>query len=196
MRLTMYTDYALRVLIYLTLKYESGEKSTIPEMATAYGISRNHLMKIVHELSQHGIIETARGRAGGAWLARAPNAISVGEIVRIAEPDFALVECHEEGKELNCVVSQACNLKRGFRRALDAFMQELDGLTMKDAVSSSSVAAALLNLNTGEERVVSFVPRALARSVPPKKKAKSVRLSVPRERLRAGLNSRRQKAQA
>lgn len=196
MRLTMYTDYALRVLIYLTLKYESGEKSTIPEIAQAYGISRNHLMKIVHELSQRGIIETARGRSGGAWLARPPNAISVGDIVRIAEPDFFLVECHEEGKEDNCAVWPACNLKRGFRRALDAFMQELDALTMEDAVSAPTVAAALLEMGTKGERVMSFVPKAAARSAPGKKKAKPVRVSMPQERPRSEQSSRRLKTQA
>ena len=72
MRLTVYTDYTLRVMIYLTLKYQGGEVATIDEMARAYDISRNHLMKIVNELSQSGFIETTRGRAGGARLARAP----------------------------------------------------------------------------------------------------------------------------
>jgi Rrf2 family transcriptional regulator, nitric oxide-sensitive transcriptional repressor len=180
MRLTVYTDYTLRVLIYLTLKYKSGEKSTIPEMAEAYGISRNHLMKIVHELSLRGIIETSQGRSGGTWLARAPNTISVGEIVRFSEPDFAIVECHVKGQEANCVVWEACNLKRGFHRALDAFMQELDKMTMEDAVTRPSVAASLLQLDGGGHRVIRV---AAAESPNPSKPKKTSTAS--RERRKA-----------
>lgn len=160
MRLTVYTDYTLRVLMYLTLKYRSGEKATIQEMAEAYGISRNHLMKIVHELSQRGIIETAQGRSGGAWLARPPGSICVGDIVRFTEPDFAIVECHVEGQEANCAIWQACNLKRGFRRALAAFMRELDTMTMDDAVAKPNVAASLLGLDRGGHRVIPVVAAA------------------------------------
>jgi Rrf2 family transcriptional regulator, nitric oxide-sensitive transcriptional repressor len=147
MRLTVYTDYTLRVMIYLTLKYEGGEVATIDEMAQAYGISRNHLMKIVNELSQSGFIETTRGRAGGARLARAPHRISLGEVVRMAEKDFAAVQCHDVALEGDCAVFQACNLKRTLRRALDAFMQELDKVTFAEAVSAPSVAASLLGMD-------------------------------------------------
>jgi Rrf2 family transcriptional regulator, nitric oxide-sensitive transcriptional repressor len=167
MRLTVYTDYTLRVLIYLTLKYKSGEKSTIPEMAEAYGISRNHLMKIVHELSLRGIIETSQGRSGGTWLARPPNTISVGEIVRFSEPDFAIVECHVKGQEVNCAVWEACNLKRGFHRALDAFMQELDKMTMADAVTKPSVAASLLHLDSRGQRVIRIAAAASPKPAKP-----------------------------
>ena len=146
MHLTVYTDYTLRVMIYLSLKYEDGSVATIAEMAHAYDISRNHLMKIVNELSQSGFIETTRGRAGGARLARAPNRISVGEVVRMAEKDFAVVQCHDVAAEPDCAVFEACNLKRGMRRALDAFMQELDKLTFADAVSAPTVAESLLGL--------------------------------------------------
>jgi Rrf2 family transcriptional regulator, nitric oxide-sensitive transcriptional repressor len=156
MRLTVYTDYTLRVMIYLTLKYEGGEVATIDEMAQAYGISRNHLMKIVNELSQSGFIETTRGRAGGARLARAPHRISLGEVVRMAEKDFAVVQCHDVALEGDCAVFQACNLKRTLRRALDAFMQELDKVTFAEAVSAPSVAASLLGM--GDEPVPVEMP--------------------------------------
>jgi Rrf2 family nitric oxide-sensitive transcriptional repressor len=146
MRLTLYTDYTLRVMIYLTLRYEDGGVATIAEMAEAYDISRNHLMKIVNELAQSGFIETTRGRAGGARLARAPNRISVGAVVRMAEKDFAVVQCHDVAIEPDCAVFQACNLKRGMSRALDAFMQELDKITFAEAVSAHSVAESLLGL--------------------------------------------------
>ncbi len=148
MRLTVYTDYTLRVMIYLALRYRSGEVATIDEMAKAYGISRNHLMKIVNELSQSGFIETTRGRAGGARLARSPDRISLGEVVRMAEKDFAVVQCQDVAFEADCAVFQACNLKRGLRRAVDAFMQELDKMTFQDAVSAPSVAASLLGMDT------------------------------------------------
>ena len=162
MRLTVYTDYTLRVMIYLTLKYKGGEVATIDEMAQAYGISRNHLMKIVNELSQSGYIETTRGRAGGARLARAPNRISLGEVVRMAEKDFAVVQCQEAGLEMDCAVFQACNLKRGLRRAVDAFMQELDKMTFEEAVSAPTVAASLLGMD-GEAVPVSMPLRRSAR---------------------------------
>jgi Rrf2 family nitric oxide-sensitive transcriptional repressor len=134
-RLTVYTDYMLRVLMYLSLRYKSGEVATIDEMATAYGISRSHLTKIVNELAQRGVIETVRGRSGGARLARDPSRISIGEIVRLAEKDFAIVECHDADNEPSCVIYQACTLKRGLRRAVDAFMRELDGMTLADTVT-------------------------------------------------------------
>lgn len=146
MHLTVYTDYTLRVMIYLTLKYEGGAVATIDEMARAYGISRNHLMKIVNELSQNGFIETTRGRAGGARLARAPHRISLGEVVRMAEKDFAVVQCQDVAFESDCAVFQACNLKRAIRRAVDSFMQELDKVTFEEAVSAPSVAASLLGI--------------------------------------------------
>ena len=143
MRLTMYTDYTLRVLIYLALKHGSGERSTIPEIAEAYGISRNHLMKIVHDLGQRGIVETLRGRAGGLTLARPPEQVSIGEVVRAAEGDFALVECHVPGKTANCAALPVCNLQRGFRVALEAFMRELDAMTLADAVARPAAMQAL-----------------------------------------------------
>jgi Rrf2 family transcriptional regulator, nitric oxide-sensitive transcriptional repressor len=154
MRLTVYTDYTLRVLIYLTLKYKSGEKATIQEIAESYDISRNHLMKIVHQLSQQGIVETVRGRAGGVTLARAPHDLTVGEIVRLTEPDFALVECHQDGKESNCTVAGVCKLTRGIRRALDAFMRELDQITFDQAVITPKFAASLLGVGSRSHRII------------------------------------------
>jgi Rrf2 family nitric oxide-sensitive transcriptional repressor len=186
MRLTVYTDYTLRVMIYLSLKFESGKVATIAEMASAYDISRNHLMKIVNELSQSGFIETTRGRAGGARLARAPNRISVGEVVRMAEKDFAVVECHDVVVESDCAVYQACNLKRGMRRAVDAFMQELDTITFADAVSAPTVAESLLGLGAGVLVPVAppargsgrkpLAPPKPTRQPPPKRRAAAAKL--------------------
>ncbi|MBV8468388.1 MAG: Rrf2 family transcriptional regulator [Burkholderiaceae bacterium] len=146
MRLTMYTDHALRVMMYLALKWRTDDKATIEEMAEAYDISRSNLMKIVNELSQYGFIETTRGRSGGARLARAPSEISIGAIVRAAEKDFAVVSCHESESPGDCVIFQACNLKRRLARAVDAFMMELDSMTLDEAISAPSVAASLLGM--------------------------------------------------
>jgi Rrf2 family transcriptional regulator, nitric oxide-sensitive transcriptional repressor len=146
MRLTVYTDYTLRVMMYLTVKHREGGMATIDEIARAYDISRNHLMKIVNELSQTGLIETVRGRTGGARLARPPNEISVGEIVRMAEKDFAVVSCHDTEHPHHCAIFEACNLKRRLARAMDAFMAELDSMTLQEAIAAPSVAASLLGL--------------------------------------------------
>ncbi|MCP5239230.1 MAG: Rrf2 family transcriptional regulator [Rhodocyclaceae bacterium] len=164
MRLTVYTDYTLRVLMYLSLRHESGALTTIEEIAGAYDISRNHLMKIVHQMGAAGLLETVRGRSGGVRLARAPEAISIGMVVRIAEGDFALVECFEEGKESCCAISPACNLTRGLRRALDAFMLELDRMTLRDAVASPSVAASLLGIDSSVgRRIIPLISSPAAR---------------------------------
>jgi Rrf2 family nitric oxide-sensitive transcriptional repressor len=166
MRLTTYTDYTLRVLMYLTLKYKSGEKATIQEIAQSYDISRNHLMKIVHELAQRGIVETTRGRAGGVWLARPPREITVGEIVRMAEPDMVIAQCHQPGQERACAAWKACNLSRAFNRALAAFLRELDQMTLEDAVSPQPAAAAYLGLGSDGRKVI-----PLAVASPPRKTA-------------------------
>ena len=194
MRLTTYTDYTLRVLIFLTLKYRTGEKATIPEMAEAYGISRNHLMRIVYDLGQRGFIETVRGRSGGTRLARPPETISVGEVVRSTEQDFALVECHVDGMETTCAVSQACNLKRGFRRALDAFMMELDKITMADAVTSQTVASSLLGITT-TRRTIPLVPAPLAGRAAKAAKAATAGMAAKKARRSPTSSSSRRAAQ-
>lgn len=146
MRLTVYTDYTLRVMMYLAVSYPRGEVVTIVEIARAYGISRSHLMKIVNELSQNGFVDAVRGRSGGVRLARPPGDISVGALVRMAEKDFAAVPCHEEGTESHCAILPACNLKRAMRRAVDAFLQELDQTSLAETIAAPSVAATLLNI--------------------------------------------------
>lgn len=147
MHLTIYTDYTLRVMVYLAVKYPQGDVTTISEMAKSYDISRNHLMKIVHELSQHGFIETTRGRTGGARLARPPAQISVGQIVRMAEKDFSAVPCHRSEEEAHCMILPACNLRRVMYRAVDAFLHELDKTTLEDTIIAPSVAASLLGIS-------------------------------------------------
>jgi Rrf2 family transcriptional regulator, nitric oxide-sensitive transcriptional repressor len=155
MRLTVYTDYTLRVMMYLAASYPRGEVVTIAEIAGAYGISRTHLMKIVNELSQNGFVAALRGRAGGVRLARPPEEISVGELVRLAEKDFTVVPCHDSSIESHCAILPACNLKRAMRRAVDAFIYELDSTTLAQTITVPSVAASLLHIgSSGRQAVV------------------------------------------
>ena len=178
MRLTLYTDYTLRVMMYLAVAHPTGRVATIDDIAGAYRISRNHLTKIVHELSQTGFIVTTRGRAGGARLARPPARISIGQIVRMAERDFAVVACHDTAAPVDCAILPACNLKRGLARAVDAFMAELDRMTLADAILAPSVAASALGLAASP---LVFVPPGQAPKAAP---AKAVAAKAPALRTR------------
>lgn len=131
MRLTHFTDYTLRVLIYLGVQQRECGLATIGDIAAAYGISENHLMKIVHHLARRGYVETVRGKGGGMRLARAPEQIAIGEVVRGAEEDFALVECLEPGGA-RCPIVSACSLHGLLSRAVDAFFAVLDNQTLDD----------------------------------------------------------------
>ncbi|MGQ4880672.1 Rrf2 family transcriptional regulator [Billgrantia sp. LNSP4103-1] len=131
MHLTRYTDYALRVLIYLAVKGE--ERSTIHEIAESFGVSRNHLMKVVQDLSHRGYITTIRGKNGGLLLNRAPEEISLGGLVRDTEHELGLVECFRDNND--CVITPACRLKPIFNEALGAFLAVLDRYTLADMLS-------------------------------------------------------------
>ena len=131
MRLTIFTDYTLRVLIYLGAHQRDDRLATIGDIAVAYGISDNHLMKIVYHLAKQGYVETTRGKGGGMRLARAPEKINIGDIVRGAEEDLALVECFRRGNP-ECPIAPACALQGILGRALSAFFEVLDGKTLAD----------------------------------------------------------------
>ncbi|MCB1700850.1 MAG: Rrf2 family transcriptional regulator [Pseudomonadales bacterium] len=128
MRLTTFTDYSLRVLIYLAVKGE--ESATIAEIAKSYDISRNHLMKVVQELSQQGYLIALRGKNGGLRLKATPAEINIGELVRVMEKDLSLAECF--GMNNHCVLTPACSLPTLFTEALEAFFAVLDGYTLED----------------------------------------------------------------
>ncbi|MDQ0218008.1 Rrf2 family transcriptional regulator [Peribacillus cavernae] len=130
MRLTTYSDYSIRVLLYLASQ-RNEKLANISEIAEAYDISKNHLMKVIYNLGKMGYIETIRGRNGGIRLAKLPSEINIGEIVRKTEEDFYLVECFEHHSN-KCVIAPVCSLKHIFNRALDAFLQILDEYTLED----------------------------------------------------------------
>lgn len=134
MQLTLYTDYSLRVLLYLALV--PGRTATITEISGAYGISRNHLVKVVHNLSVQGFIQTTRGRGGGICLSRPPEQIVIGDVVRHTEVNFKLVECFD--REFNtCPIAVACVLKDTLYDAQKAFMAVLDEKTLADIVKNA-----------------------------------------------------------
>lgn len=135
MRLTQYTDYSLRVLIYLG--YKKDETVTISEMSDFYKISRNHLMKVVHNLGLKGYIQTLRGKNGGLRLARLPAEISIGDVVRDMEPDFVLLECFDPSED-QCVISRSCALKSVLVGARDTFLAELDKYTLADVLKPAA----------------------------------------------------------
>lgn len=141
MQLTDYTDYTLRVLIFLAL--HPGQLVTIQQIADGYGISKNHLMKIVNQLSQQGLVVAVRGRHGGVRLGRAPESITIGAVIRSTETDFDLVECFDKVNN-RCVLSPACRLQHAIREALDAFFRTLDAVTLADVVSNPSEVRALV----------------------------------------------------
>lgn len=132
MRLTHFSDYALRVLMYAAARGEN--LITIEETAKLYGISRAHLMKVANQLTRAGYLKAIRGRSGGLALAKRPDAISLGDVLRATEPDFALVECFTDDNR--CLITPRCRLRGALREALAAFVGTLDSYTLADLILS------------------------------------------------------------
>lgn len=128
MQITRYTDYSLRVLIYLAV--HPDQLCTIQNIADAYKISKNHLMKIVQELNLKGYVTAVRGKHGGVILNKKPNEINVGALVRIMEHDSKLLECFSENN--HCVITPSCRLKGAFVQALESFYSCLDAYHLSD----------------------------------------------------------------
>jgi Rrf2 family nitric oxide-sensitive transcriptional repressor len=143
MRLTLHTDYALRVLIYLGLRPD--EVARVHDIAASYRISENHLMKVVNRLAQLGYVQTVRGRNGGLRLARSPAAIRIGDVVRHTEDDLALVECFDARRNA-CAIAGTCRLTGILDEALQAFLAVLDRYTLDDILAPAPQLAKLLGL--------------------------------------------------
>jgi len=142
MRLTRFTDYSLRVLIYLGLR-DNG-RVTIREISDAYGISRNHLMKVVSLLTRMGYLDARRGPGGGIALARPPQDIVIADVVRDMEDDLNLVECFCEGG--TCVIQPVCELKKALTKALAAYLDTLEKYTLLDLIKPKNQLSQVLGM--------------------------------------------------
>ncbi|MCG2595820.1 Rrf2 family transcriptional regulator [Ramlibacter sp. XY19] len=141
MKLTLFTDYSMRVLIYLAAR--PGERATIAQVAGAYGISEHHLVKVVHFLGQAGWLRNVRGKGGGLELAQEPDQIVLGEVVRATEGEAAVAECFGPDHG-NCCIEPACRLRGVLREAVAAFEAVLDRYTLADVSGNRKQLAQLL----------------------------------------------------
>lgn len=140
MHLTTYSDYSMRVLVYLSLEKE--RLVTIADIAKAYNISENHLMKVVHHLALEGYIETVRGKGGGMRLAQKPEKINIGQLIRKTEGDSGLLACTYEVS--NCCIQPSCDLIEILREAHAALYAVLDKYTLADLIKNQQPLARIL----------------------------------------------------
>lgn len=151
MKLTAYTNYALRTLMFCAL--HPGQLVRIEDVSSAYGISRAHLLKAARHLGQLGYLENIRGRSGGVRLGRAPEDIVIGEVVRHTEGDLELVECFNPDSN-TCPLIGVCKLSVLFRTGLKAFFAELDKVTLADMIANGPVLIERLMANHATENRV------------------------------------------
>ncbi|MDE2135706.1 MAG: Rrf2 family transcriptional regulator [Alphaproteobacteria bacterium] len=144
MRLTLHTDYALRVLVFAGLK--GDELSTIGEIVEHFDISKGHVMKVVHGLGQKGYLETIRGKNGGVRLARKPAQINVGAVVRDMEEKLGVLGCLQ-GEQNFCRIENCCVLRSALRDATNAFLAVLDRFTIEELVKPRRPLARLLGID-------------------------------------------------
>lgn len=142
MQLTQFTDYSLRALIYIALRKDS---CTIKDITEAYGISNNHLIKIIHNLAKLGLIKTIRGKNGGILMATQPEAINLGQLVFQLEPHFDLVPCFNKEKA-NCCIAPVCKLKGILHEAQAVFMKTLERYTLADVLHNPNELSVFLNI--------------------------------------------------
>ncbi|MFC5992803.1 RrF2 family transcriptional regulator [Pseudonocardia hispaniensis] len=142
MKHTQHADFALRVLMFLRVAPE--HRGSIAEIATAHHVSRNHLDKVVQRMSAAGLVETSRGRGGGVRLAREPGSITVGDVIRAMEDDFAVVECL--GPARYCRVAGVCGARSVFAKALDSYFAVLDLATLDDIAANDNGLRGALGL--------------------------------------------------
>lgn len=157
MRLTDYTDYTLRVLMFCALNPE--RPITIAELAESHAVSKNHLMKIVNDLARQGLLQTTRGRGGGLRLLKPAAEIRIGDVVRHTETDFRMVECFDADHNA-CTLTADCQLKQIFRNALQSYLAELDKVTLADITRPKG-----RKLAAGEVAVSSVPLASIKRSI-------------------------------
>ncbi len=134
MQLSLHADYALRVLIYLGT--HPDRVVTTQEISSAYGISKHHLVRVIHTLAEHGYVGIQPGRSGGITLAREPHLMQLGDVIRNSEPNLRLVECFD-GQTNTCPIAQVCGLKGMLNEALNAFLATLNRYTVADILANS-----------------------------------------------------------
>ncbi|WP_296446293.1 Rrf2 family transcriptional regulator [Rhodoferax sp. UBA5149] len=166
MRLTDYTDYTLRVLMFCALHPERSV--TIAELAESHAVSKNHLMKIVNDLARQGLLQTTRGRGGGLRLLKPAADIRIGDVVRQSETDFRLVECFDASHNA-CTLTAHCQLKQVFKTALQSYFDELDKVTLAD-VTRVTPPSLLAGRRSVRIVPVSDITRPVSIELPPRKK--------------------------
>ncbi|MBI1388993.1 MAG: Rrf2 family transcriptional regulator [bacterium] len=144
MNLTRFTDYSLRVFLYLALRPD--QRVSIEDITRFYGISKDHLIKVVNKLGRLGYIKTTRGRNGGIELAKHPSEITIGEVVRKTESNFHVVECFDPQTN-HCSVTGVCNLKFILAEALEAFLKVLDRYTLESLIVDKEMAKKFLKIS-------------------------------------------------
>ena len=143
MQLTRHTDYALRVLMYLSAQNKS--MISVAEVAACYSISRNHLVKVVQGLTKHGFVITVRGKYGGMKLSRSANEISIGNVIRHMENNFNVVECFDRTAN-TCAIDTTCKLKNILQSSVENFLRELDGISLAEVINPD-LRSELVNLS-------------------------------------------------
>jgi Rrf2 family nitric oxide-sensitive transcriptional repressor len=141
MKLTAFTDYALRVLMFLAA--EPDRRATVAEICAAFDVKANHLTKVVHHLARKGWVSTVRGKGGGLTLARAPDAIRLGDVVREAEGEDLPAECFS-ARGNHCAIASRCHLKGVLAEAVEAFHAVLDRYTLADITANRQELVQLL----------------------------------------------------
>lgn len=154
MRLTLHTDYALRVLIFAGIKGDA--LSTVGEIVKHFDISEGHVMKVVHGLGRKGYLETVRGKNGGIRLARKPSQINVGAVVRDMEEELGVLGCLQ-GERHFCRIEDSCVLRGALRDATNAFLSVLDRFTIEDLVRPRRPLARLLKIELSDRASLSSV---------------------------------------
>jgi Rrf2 family nitric oxide-sensitive transcriptional repressor len=149
MQLTLFSDYSLRILLYLAAN--PAERVTLPEISVAYGISQHHLVKVTQRLIEEGWVESTRGRGGGLCLACEPSDINIGKVVRVTEPHMNMAECFDPVSN-TCPIDGVCGLKKVLLRAREAFLEELDRHTLADFKRKAPLLTQLWNRRLDEDR--------------------------------------------
>jgi len=173
MRLTDYTDYTLRVLMFCAFHPERS--ITIAELAESHAVSKNHLMKIVNDLARQGLLQTTRGRGGGLRLLKAASDIRIGDVVRRTETDFRMVECFDASHNA-CTLTANCQLKQVFKTALQSYLAELDKVTLAD-ITRATPASRRPGSRSVSTVAVSEIKRVAAKKSPQPKAARRASLA-------------------